>query len=131
MITPVLRVRDVNLSLRFYTHVLGFKGEGGLPGIDGKSVFAEAYLGDARLMIARRNTNSVCRAELYIHLTADIDNLYNRLRAWEVPVCEDLHDELWGDRAFTMIDLDGNRITFAQTITYAVEPLTFPLLQIA
>lgn len=121
MITPVLRVRDVDLSMRFYTQVLGFKGEGGLPGVDGKTVFAEAYLGDARLMFARRTTSLMNRTELYIHLGDGIDDLYHRLRMREVPLCEDLHEELWGDRAFTINDLDGNRITFAQAINYAVE----------
>lgn len=123
MITPVLRVRDVDLSVRFYTQVLGFKGEGGLPGIDGKTVFAEAYLGDSRLMFARRTSALASRAELYIQMRDGIDDLYRRLRAREVPVCEDMHDELWGDRAFSIIDLDGNRVTFAQAIVYAALPV--------
>ena len=130
MITPVLRVHDVDLSLRFYTHVLGFKGEGGLPGIDGKSVYAEAYLGDARVMFARRppvSIGNICAAELYIQLNTGIDELYRRLRAREVPICHDLHEEIWGDQAFTIVDLDGNRISFAQRITYAAQPAALPV----
>jgi catechol 2,3-dioxygenase-like lactoylglutathione lyase family enzyme len=130
MITPVLRVRDVDVSLRFYTQVLGFRGDGGLPGVDGKSVYAEAYLGDARLMLARRGGATVCRAELYINLQAGIDELYHHLRAREVPLCDDLHEELWGDRAFTVTDLDGNRLTFAQAMSYASAE-TVELRQIA
>lgn len=121
MITPVLRVRDVDLSLRFYTQVLGFRGEGGLPGVDGKSVYAEVYLGDARLMLARRAGVTVCRAELYINLTAGIEDLYQRLRAREVPLRDDLHEEIWGDLAFTVTDLEGNQLTFAQAISYAAQ----------
>lgn len=121
MITPVLRVRDVDLSLRFYTQVLGFRGEGGLPGVDGKSVYAEVYLGDARLMLARRAGVTVCRAELYINLTAGIEDLYQRLRAREVPLRDDLHEEIWGDLAFTVTDLEGNQLTFAQAINYAAQ----------
>jgi uncharacterized glyoxalase superfamily protein PhnB len=115
MITPVLRVRDVDLSLRFYTQLLGFKGEGGLPGADGKTVYAEAYMGDAKLMISRRTSTAHCIGELYIDR--------------EVPMCEDLREEIWGDCAFTITDLDGNRLTFAQRVRRAAlsaaEPLAF------
>ena len=132
MITPVLRVRDVERSLRFYTHLLGFTGEGGLPGTDGKVAAAEAYLGDARVLFARRaslSTLTVCRSELYITLNDGIDELYRRLRTHDVHLCTEMHEELWGERAFTITDPDGNRVTFAQAIQYAEVPVA--LAQIA
>ena len=124
MITPVLRVREVDLSLRFYTQLLGFKGEGGLPGADGKTVYAEAYMGDAKLMISRRTSTAHCIGELYIDLpdAIDIRRFHAFLRAREVPMCEDMREEIWGDCAFTITDLDGNRLTFAQRVRRAVIP---------
>lgn len=134
MFTPVLRVRDVEQSLAFYTRVLGFQGEGGLPGLDGKTIFGEAWLGDARIMLARRAGESslfpaaACGVELYLTLpdTLEIQQFYAALKARQVSIVEDLHDELWGDRAFTIADPDGYRLIIAQPIRYAA---SVPLAQ--
>src|SRR3954469_2555242 len=118
MITPILRVHDIDLSLTFYTQVLGFSGDGGLPGSDGKIAYAEAYLGDAHIMFSRRCDRAplTCGVELYLTLpdTVEIESFYALLKAREVYFIADMHRELWGDCAFTVIDLDGNRLTFAQ-----------------
>ena len=127
MFTPVLRVRDVELSLVFYTRVLGFEGEGGLPGIDGKPVYAEATMGDARIMLTRRNTGTgifaanSCGVDLYLTLpdVYDIEQYYAHLRTHEITIIEDMHEELWGDRAFTISDPDGYRLIIAQPMRYA------------
>ncbi len=121
MITPILRVHDVDLSLAFYTCVLGFRGEGGLPGLDGRTVYAEAYLGEAKIVFSRRDRYPA-GAELYIALPneTDIDRFYASLRSRSVCIIDDMHEELGGDRAFTILDLDGNRLTFAQALRYPV-----------
>jgi catechol 2,3-dioxygenase-like lactoylglutathione lyase family enzyme len=131
MITPVLRVRDVDLSLRFYTQILGFKGEGGLPGFDGRTVYAEAYLGESKIIFTRIRSALPSHAELYIHLPEGIDIgwFYGYLRAREVPICEDMREELWGDQAFTITDFDGVRLTFAQPVRRAALPATPALLK--
>ncbi len=118
MITPVLHVCDVDLSLAFYTRVLCFEGQGGLPGIDGTTVYAEAYLGEARVIFVRAAHCAVGCADLYLTLpeSADIDRFYAMLQAHEVAIDDPLHEEIWGDCAFTISDLDGNRLTFAQPI---------------
>ncbi len=127
MITPVLRVRDVDLSLSFYTRVLGFEGSGGLPGLDGKTVYAEAFLGEARLMFSRCG-QAVGGGELYLTLPDefDLDQLYQQLQNREVVISESLRTEVWGDRVFTICDLDGNRLNFAQAQRY---PLPLPALE--
>lgn len=130
MITPILRVHDVDLSLAFYTQVLGFEGSGGLPGLDGRTVYAEAAFGDARVMFTRRCGAApgsasllVTGIELYLTLpdTADIGALYRFIRAREVYIAAEMHEEFCGDCAFTILDLDGNRLTFAQPIRRAVD----------
>ncbi len=127
MITPILRVPDIDLSMAFYTRVLGFRGEGGLPGLDGKTAYAEAYLGDARIMFSRacaRRDGAPLTGGVELHLllpeTRALEDFYAYLIACEVCIVERLHVELWGDRAFTIIDLDGNRLTFAQPVRYPV-----------
>ena len=135
MITPILRVHDIDLSLTFYTQVLGFSGDGGLPGSDGKIAYAEAYLGDAHIMFSRRCDRAplTCGVELYLTLpeTVEIEAFYCGLKAREVYFIADMHQELWGDRAFTIIDLDGNRLTFAQAIRYPTCIEAFAFTQIA
>jgi uncharacterized glyoxalase superfamily protein PhnB len=124
MITPVLRVRDIDLSLSFYTRVLGFEGGGGLPGQDGKTVYAEAFLGDARIMFSRCG-QTLGGSELYLTLPDefDLDHFYEQLQSREVFIAEAMRAEVWGDRAFTICDLDGNRLNFAQAQRY---PLPMP-----
>lgn len=122
MITPILRVHDIDLSLMFYLHILGFEGGGGLPGADGKAAYGEVYLGEARIMFTRRCTRAqaLSGVELYLDLPAHIaiEDLYTRLKALEVYFVEDMHPEMWGDTAFTILDLDGNRLTFAQPVKH-------------
>lgn len=127
MITPVLRVRDVDLSLSFYTCVLGFESGGGLPGQDGRTVYAEAFLGDARLMFNRCG-QAVGSSELYLTLPdeCDLDRFYEQLQDREVYIAEAMRAEIWGDRAFTICDLDGNRLNFAQAQRY---PLPMPAFE--
>ncbi len=124
MITPVLRVHDVDLSVAFYTRLLGFQGSGGLPGADGKTAYAEVYLGDARIIITRRCERAplTCGVELYVELpeAVEIGRFYDLLRARELYFVDGLHDEGFGDRAFTITDLDGSRLTFAQAAHYPV-----------
>jgi uncharacterized glyoxalase superfamily protein PhnB len=135
MITPVLRVHDIDLSLTFYRQILGFSGAGGLPGSDGKTAYAEAYLGDAHIMFSRRCERAplTCGVELYLTLpdTVNIDTFYALLKAREVYFIADMHRELWGDCAFTIIDFDGNRLTFAQAQRYPVHVDTVTFEQIA
>lgn len=121
MITPILRVQDVDRSLAFYTRALGFEGQGGLPGEDGRTVMAEARLGDARILISRRCERLPRAAELYITLPEEIDleRFYETLKSRAVCILDELHDELWGDCAFTVVDLDANKLIFAQVKRYA------------
>jgi uncharacterized glyoxalase superfamily protein PhnB len=124
MFAPVLHVRDVDLSLAFYTRVLGFQGEGGLPSVDGNTIYAEAYLGDTKIMFRRRSAISAQTygVDLYLTLpeTMDIHQYKHLLRAREVNIIEDLHDELWGDQAFTIADLDGYRLIISQPARYSI-----------
>lgn len=124
MIKPILRVHNVDTSLDFYTRLLGFVGQGGLPGMNGKTIYAEAYLGDAPIVFsqrcyARRSDESVI--ELYIEIPEHVnfDHLYARLWQQGVFVVENMHEELWGDRVFTILDPDCNRIMVAQRIRRA------------
>lgn len=134
MFTPILHVRDVDMSLAFYTRVLGFQGEGGLPGIDGNTIYAEAHLDDVRIMFLNRSpaktafTANVCGVDLYLTLpgTFDIHQYHAMLKAREVNIVEDLHDELWGDHAFTITDIDGYRLIISQPAQYAV---SLPLIE--
>lgn len=122
MITPVLRVRDIDVSLAFYTRILGFQEQARLPGLDGSTAYAEAYLGDGRIMFSRRCDPLLFTSgvELYLVLPdeRDLEQFYANLKAREVCIVDGLHAELWGDRAFSIIDLDGNRLTFAQAMHY-------------
>ncbi|MBI1259023.1 MAG: hypothetical protein GC204_16255 [Chloroflexi bacterium] len=86
-------------------------------------------------MFSRRSDTAplICGVELYLTLpdTIDIEIFYAMLKAREVYFIADMHHELWGDCAFTIIDLDGNRLTFAQAWRYPVANVALPMMEIA
>ncbi len=126
MIKPILRVFDVQASLDFYTRLLGFVGQNGLPGLDGKPIYAEAYLGDAQIVFSprpsvRRIGEGSATIELYVEIPDDVDfeQFYAFLCRRGVYVVEEMREELWGDRVFTVLDPDCNRVMLAQRIRRA------------
>ena len=121
MISPVLNVRDVESSVAFYTRMLGFCGDGGLPGVDGATVFAEVMLDDMQVMFVRGDSAGAAGVELYIRLPErmDIRALYKRAKGQGVKIAREISPEFWGERVFSVFDPDGYKLTFAQKVRHA------------
>src|SRR5215216_5468880 len=111
-VNPLLSVRDVETSLKFYTELLGFTFEGTmLPGDDGKPVFAGVKCGETTVWLDHTeyadlppNTPVGVGVELYISLgrDADIDALYEKLKAAGVKIVVELQEQFWGDKRFVI-----------------------------
>jgi PhnB protein len=125
-VRPLLSVRDVEASLAFYTDLLGFTPEGTLlPGADGKPVFAGVKHGASIVWLDHTeydelppNTPLGVGVELYIALddAADIDGLYQRLKAAGVTLLSEVQDQFWGDRRFVLQDPDGYRLSISKNV---------------
>ena len=116
---PSFHVADINRSVEFYQHVLGFE----LVRITGKDDVTRAFLKAGNLRIVLRSVagDSVVdyrqapiddRIMLHIPI-ADVRGLYKRIHG-RVPLVRDLEPRLFGVFEFTIEDVDGILLTFSE-----------------
>jgi uncharacterized glyoxalase superfamily protein PhnB len=125
-IQPLISVRDVSASIRFYTELLGFTLEGDpLPGQDGHPVFAVVRYGTTGLNLDHTEYDELppnvpvgVGVELYVSLDADVDieALYERVQVAGVTIIQSLRPQFWGDKRFVIQDPDGYRLSLAQNV---------------
>lgn len=119
MIIPILSVSDVSASLKFYTEKLGFQQTMALEGPDGAVAFAGIGLGQAMFMLSRSETENVGQGVVfmvYLPEDADIDEVYKDVQAKGVAIEDEIKTEYWGDRVFSVKDLDGFSISICKTV---------------
>jgi PhnB protein len=126
MLSPNLMVQDIEKTLEFYTKTLGFEEEFKMPGPDGKTVYAAVKWKDVSFMFGSASQWLPADAlpyrgtgvDFYIIGEAedDIDQYYTRLKEAGVNMVQDIQDQFWGDRTFTIKDLDGYQLTFAKNV---------------
>jgi uncharacterized glyoxalase superfamily protein PhnB len=119
MIFPVLSVHDVDAALNFYVNKLGFKQDMVMPGPDGKNFFGSASLGGAGLgfLLDPVGEPRGVGVELMLYPTdTDLDAHYAAVTANGVTITDPISDKYWGDRAFTVRDLNGYTITIAKVV---------------
>lgn len=127
---PDLMVKSIERSVEFYRDVLGFEVVGEMSGPDGKVSHAEVTLGAASLMFDRldwaphlANQSLGAGINLYITVedTVDIDAYYARLREKGAAITQEIKDQFWGDRHFSLVDPDGYSISFAKNVRQVSE----------
>ncbi len=111
---PVLHVKDVEASLRFYVDQLGFTSPWRY-GEDGKAHVAQVEGLGCALILADTWPEKVGKGLMFISLNtepetqvATLDALRAELQAKGVPVKEGS----WGYRLLVVDDLDGNQLFF-------------------
>ena len=115
-ITPMFAVRDPQASIAWFEK-LGFESLGAATTPDGSVMHAELARGPARVMLGpAQGEVGAPGLELYIKLEDGIDDYYRSVTAAGVAIAEELRDQFWGDRSFTVRHPDGYRIMFAQTV---------------
>ncbi len=120
---PIINVKDVEASLRFYTEKLGFS----IPwryDEDGKAYVAQVDRQGCSLILAKTWPEKIGKGLMFISLnvepetreaaTAALDALRGELEGRGVPV----KDGSWGYRLLVIDDPDGNQLLF----NYPAEP---------
>jgi catechol 2,3-dioxygenase-like lactoylglutathione lyase family enzyme len=118
---PSFPVADINRSVEFYQHVLGFE----LVRITGKDDVTRAFLkaGDVRLVLRStsgdrvfdyRDRELIDRIMLHIPIRG-VTEMYTRIRD-RVSIIRELEPRLFGVHEFTLEDLDGILLTFSERI---------------
>jgi PhnB protein len=128
-LTPNLYVSSIEEAVEFYGRI-GFGLEFAMNGENGRMMHASVQQGEVRFMfgsncegyaVDRRGAGS---PELYINL-ADVDAYFDRVRGSGAEILEEVTDQFWGDRTFTIRDPWGHILTFAQTVR-AFDPTMMP-----
>ena len=114
---PVLHVKDVEASLRFYVDQLGFTSPWSYDE-DGKAYVAQVDRQGCALILAKTWPEKIGKGLIFISLnvepdtieaaTAALDALRAELEARGVAV----KDGSWGYRLLVVDDLDGNQLFF-------------------
>jgi PhnB protein len=122
MILPIFKVKDVDASVAFYTGKLGFSLDFCMPGQkEGASSFAMIRLGESvvGLDLSPSDEKRGLGVDIMIYVAddVDIDVFHAELKAKGISFVLDIADQYWGDRAFSINDPDGYKLTFCKTIT--------------
>lgn len=118
---PILWVNNIERSVAYYREKLGFDLRMAMNGPDGAMVHASVSNGTVSLMLGYKDgvpadpARSGGGAELYIN-TDDVDALYRQALNAGTAITNEIADQYWGDRTFTVTDPDGYVLTFAQTV---------------
>lgn len=138
-ILPLLVVDDIAQSMDYYEKTLGFKKTMSMPGEGGELVHGEVQItDDITLMfspgrtqappqdaVGRKLDEKLSKAGaakgagvvLYFDLgNQDIDAYYADVKRAGAKVIEEIKDQFWGDRNFTIEDKDGYLLTFSKHV---------------
>lgn len=124
MILPMIAVRDYDASVKFYTEQLGFTSVMTMKGPDGKNLFGFVTLNGTQIGMGIDAALTDTQAkylgtgvDLMIYPDSfDIDAYYEQVKSKGIIPTKELKTEYWGDRVFTVLDLDGYNLTFGKTI---------------
>lgn len=121
MIMPILAVKDLEASITFYKHKLGFTHDFTMPGPDGKPNFAIVNLGDSAMIGLQLDARTEQRGNgvvfmVYLPDGIDIDQLYADVQARSAKIDTPIKTEYWGDRLFSLHDPDGYYVSLTKTV---------------
>lgn len=124
MLSLVLLVNDCTVSRDFYTRNLGFSVAGpSLPGPDGEAIFSAITRDGVTILLdatepettAMRDHSKGVTLQLSLPAGADIDQLYERIVAANIPITLEATSRHHGERMFAIVDPDGYTITITGT----------------
>ena len=121
-LSPLLAVRNMKKTIKYYKNTLGFEMGMAFPTADNPE-YADLSKDGMVLMIIPAENHGINLDEkfgigvyLYMEIGGDIDEYYEELKRKSVKVVEDIKDEPFGVRDFTIEDIDGYKLTFTNAI---------------
>ena len=119
-LSPLLAVRNMKETVKFYTDSLGFKLGMCFPDASNPE-YADLSKDGMVLMFIPAENHGISGEEkfgigvyLYMHIDVDIDEYYQELKKKGVRIAVDIKDEPYGVRDFTVEDIDGYQLAFNQ-----------------
>ncbi len=119
MIMPILSVKNIAASKKFYTETLGFQQSVSMNDDNGIEVFGIFTLGNSDIGIgidpSTPTPHATVQFMIYVPDDLDIDQYYADVKA-RGGAADDLKTEYWGDRKFDIKDPDGYWLTLCKTV---------------
>ena len=125
MISPILACKNVQQAIDYYVESLSFELAWAMPpNDDGETEFAGVKLDGSEIMLGvtqgfvsdadldRRGLG----VQIYINLShaLDIETYYAQIKSQGAVIEKPLETKPWGEKAFTLRDLDGYNLMVAQ-----------------
>ncbi len=113
-VAPALRIRSYEASSAFYEK-LGFEEQWKHHFEPGLPVFAQLTRDGRSLFLSEHARD--CQVGGAAYFVVDVDALFRDIRGCGITPAEPPGDTPWGRREMTVVDLDGNRLRFANPVT--------------
>lgn len=119
-VLPHILYRDVAEATEWLTRVFGFREHYHYNDADGTISGAQMHLGDAWIMLKRAQAGRSVPATLGYgtqSLTIFVDNVeahFRRAKLERATFVEDLHETIYGELQYGVIDLDGHHWLFSR-----------------
>jgi uncharacterized glyoxalase superfamily protein PhnB len=122
-VQPLLYIDDIESAIAFYRDRLGFDVNVFGHDAEGRASTCLVQLEDARFLVSREPSFAGATGggvTLYFHLDAPVDLYADRFRGADgVQVAQELTDQMWGDRTFTIRDPWGYTLLFSSVANSA------------
>ncbi len=121
-IIPYLFYEDVAAALDWLARTFGFRERSRMAGPEGKIVHAEMELADAVIMLgcpgpefeSPKRHGRVYQLQ-YVYVD-DVDKHFERAQREDAVILDEPADQFYGDRRYSVEDLEGHRWNFAQRV---------------
>jgi PhnB protein len=119
---PILTVKDMRETLRFYNDVLGFETVVTMPDANGDLMHASVRRGNVNLMFGPRQNGGLPPAGdgivLYFTLDDDddVDAEFAHAKSRGATVVQEPTDQFWGHRDWTIEDPDGYHLSISKMV---------------
>ena len=119
-ISPLMAVRDMKETIKFYKESLGFETGMMFPDAANPEYANLSKDGMVLMVIPIENMGLMHKdrlgagIDLYMQIDGDIDEYYAALKNKKVKIVTEIKDEAWGSRDFTIEDINGYLLTFSQ-----------------
>ena len=117
---PVLPVHNVAETLKYYTETLSFTELFQQPGEGGVVINGQVQLEKCNLMFNLNPSDAEKQGGgVYFWIRIDgknIDEYYQELSEKKVDIVEEIKDQFWGDRSFTIRDCNGYFLAFNKSL---------------
>ncbi|MGQ0537232.1 MAG: VOC family protein [Methanobacteriota archaeon] len=129
-IQPILFVPDVDKAVEYYAATYGAKVGMKVPGPGGAAIHALVTFGENGIQFHADSPEGMADTEakrwlatkerghgvqLYLYVK-DVAAIYAQAKTAGADVWEEIQDQFWGDRLFTVRDNNGYVLTFAQKL---------------